>query len=64
MNIRCVDDYIKRCHLIIDEFMINYKKQVFIIDIKMNKHCNICKIRSNERQNLIKKWKYRTHEYI
>ena len=30
----------------------------------MNNHCNICRILSNKRQNLIKKWKYRTHEYI
>ena len=30
----------------------------------MNRHCSICRISSNKRQNRIKKWKYRTHEYI
>ena len=42
---------------------MNYKKKILIIDIKMNKYCNIYKISSNKRQNLIKKWKCRTHEY-
>ena len=44
--------------------MMNYEKQILIIDIKINRHCSICKISLNKRQNLIKKWKYRTHEYI
>ena len=55
MNIYCVDNYIRRYHSIINEFMMNYKEQILIIDIKIHKHCNICKVSSNKRQNLIKK---------
>ena len=33
-NIRCVDNYIKCCHSIIDEFIMIYEKQILIIDIK------------------------------
>ena len=55
MNIHYANDYIKHCHSIINEFIMNYKKQILIIDIKINKHYNIYRILLNKRQNLIKK---------
>ena len=36
INICCADDFIRCCHLIIDEIMMNYEEQVLITDIKKN----------------------------
>ena len=49
MNICCVDNYIKRYHSIIDKLMMNYKKQILIINIKINKHYGIYKLSSNKK---------------
>ena len=32
--------------------------------MKKNRHCNICKIFSNKRNEFFRTWKYRTFEYI
>ncbi len=41
ISVLCINNKIRQCYLIIIKFMINYKKQVLIIDIKMNQQCSI-----------------------
>jgi hypothetical protein len=43
--------------------MVNYEEQVLIIGIKKIRHCSICRVPPNEQGDLLKKWKYRTHDY-
>ena len=40
----CTDNYKRRCYFILIDFMVDYKKQVFIINIKANMQCLICHI--------------------
>jgi hypothetical protein len=64
MLIRCVDARIRRCVSIIIDFICDYEKQILITDIKSEQQCSICQMFFDERENLKKKWSYRTHEFI
>lgn len=63
VNIRCANDFTKRCHPIIGGMMVDYEEQVLITGIKKNRYCSICTVPPDERQNLTKRWEYCTHEY-
>ena len=52
----------RNCHSILNNIIIDYKKQVFITDIKMNQQCFICHVPFNKQENLSWKWLMRTHE--
>ena len=62
-NIRCADGFTRRYHPIMGGMMVDYEEQVLITGIKKNRHCSICRVRPNERGDLLKKWQYRTHDY-
>ena len=59
---RCANEKWRNCHSILNNMIIDYEKQIFIIDIKMNQQCFICHVSFNERKNLSQKWSMRTHE--
>ena len=50
--IKCADEKIRHCYSVIADFMIDYKKQMLITEIKMNQHCTICQVSLNECRNL------------
>ena len=58
----CANEKWRNCHSILNNMIIDYKKQVFIIDIKMNQQCLIYHVFFNERKNLSRKWLMRIHE--
>jgi hypothetical protein len=62
MLIRCVDARIRRCVSIIIDFICDYEKQILITNIQGEQQCLICQMSFDERENLKKKWSYRTHE--
>lgn len=64
IDILCADDQIRRCYLIIASIMTDYSEQVLITEIKKNHHCSMCLVSFNKREDLIRTWKSRTHEYI
>ena len=46
------DSYKRHCYPILASFMVDYKKQVFIIGIKVNMQCLICHISLKEKELL------------
>ena len=54
ISILCVNNKIRQCYLIIIKFMMNYKKQVLITNIKMNQQCFIYQVSFHEHENLDK----------
>jgi len=54
ISVLCANNKIRQCYSIIIEFMMNYEKQVLIINIKMNQQCSICQVSFHERENLNK----------
>lgn len=48
--------YKRRCYLVLAGFMVDYKEQVFIIDIKVNMQYLICNIPLKERELVIRLW--------
>ena len=42
--------------------MADYEEQVLITGVKSNRHCPICTVPPNERENITKQWPLRTHE--
>ena len=60
----CANEYIKKCFSIIANIMIDYEKQILIIDVKNDKHCSICQMHSHNRNKLKKIYLYRNHEFI
>ncbi len=54
MLIRCVDARIRRCVLIIIDFICNYEEQILITNIKNKQQCSICQMSFDERENLRK----------
>ncbi len=63
ISVLCINNKIKQCYSIIIKFMMNYKKQVLITDIKMNQQCFICQVSSHERENLDKTWSIQMHAF-
>ncbi len=51
-DLLCADDYIQQCHSMIADFMINYEKQIMIIEIKNDQQCLIYRISSDKHKNL------------
>lgn len=49
---RCADDKIQMCHLIIVRFTIDYEEQVVITSVKSGLQCPICTISICEWKNL------------
>lgn len=43
--------------------MIDYEKQMIIIDMKNEKHYSMCQMFSNCHENLKKIWLFRSHNY-
>ena len=41
--------------------MADYEEQVLITGVKSGRHCTICKVPPNERENLTRRWSTRTH---
>jgi hypothetical protein len=64
ISVLCMNNKIKQCYSIIIEFMMNYKKQVLITDVKMNQHCFIYQVSSHNRKNLDKTWLIWMHTFI
>lgn len=52
LNILCANEFIKKCYSIIIDFMTNYEEQVIITRINNEKHCSICQMFLNCRENL------------
>jgi len=44
LHIVCTDDYDWQCHSVIADFMMNYEKQMLIMNVKINQHCTICQM--------------------
>ncbi len=63
ISVLCINNKIRQCYSIIIKFMMNYKKQVLITDIKMNQQCSICQVSSHERENLDKTWSIQMHAF-
>ena len=63
VQMRCVDKIYRRCFSILATMMTDYEKQILITSIKMNQQCSICQVSLKERENLMKQWSLRTHEY-
>lgn len=59
----CADGYTRHCYPIIAGFMVDYEEQVLITGVKSGRHCSICQVPPDERENLDKSWDLRTHEY-
>ena len=43
--------------------MVDYEEQVLITGVKGSRHCSICQVPPNERENLSKSWDFRAHKY-
>ena len=43
--------------------MADYEEQALITGIKKGQQCPICRVHPDERENLVKRWKFRTHRY-
>ena len=63
MWVKCVDNNIRLCFLILAEMMIDYKEQTMIIRVKSERHCLICTVLSNDCENLLTVWNWCTHQY-
>ena len=63
ISVLCVNNKIRQCYSIIIEFIINYKKQVLITNIKMNQQCFICQVSFYECKNLNKTWLIWTYAF-
>jgi len=53
VDIVCADDFTRKCHSIIIEFMMNYEEQILIMSIKKNQQCFICQISFQKRKNFM-----------
>ena len=62
IEIRCVDDFKRRCYPVLAGLMIDYKEQVLITGVKANMQCFICYVLPKERKHVTKKWKFRTYK--
>ena len=63
-DIVCADRLSCWCHSMIADFMIDYKKQILITDVKMNQHYIICQILSQKWEHLKRVWLFWTHQFI
>ncbi len=63
ISVLCANNKIRQCYSIIIEFMMNYEKQVLIVNIKMNQQCSICQVSFHERENLNKTWSIWMHAF-
>ncbi len=63
ISVLCANNKIRQCYSIIIKFMMNYKKQVLITDIKMNQQCSIYQVSFHERENLNKTWSIQMHAF-
>jgi hypothetical protein len=63
ISVLYANNKIRQCYSIIIEFMMNYEKQVLIIDIKMNQQCSIYQVSSHKRENLDKTWSIQMHTF-
>ena len=53
VDIICAEDFTRKYHSIIVEFMINYEEQILIMSIKKIQQCSICQIFSQKRENFM-----------
>ncbi len=53
VDIICADDFTRKYHSIIVEFMMNYEEQILIMSIKKNQQCSICQLFSQKRENFM-----------
>ena len=63
VDIVCIDDFTRKCHSIIVEFMINYEEQILITNIKKNQQCFIYQILFQKRENFMSIWQSHTHQF-
>ena len=59
----CANEYTRKCFSIIANIMIDYEKQILIIDVKSDKHCSMCQMHSHNRNRLREIYSYRSHEF-
>ncbi|KAI9750296.1 MAG: hypothetical protein M4579_006529 [Chaenotheca gracillima] len=62
VELECADGHVRRCYPIVAGFMTDYEEQVLITGIKSGRHCSICQVPPDERENLCQEWPKRTHE--
>ena len=62
LDILCADGFTRKCYPTIAGFMADYEEQVVITGIKNGKHCSMCQVPPDCRENLRDKWPYRTHK--
>ena len=62
IEIRCVDDFKRRCYLVLTVLMVDYEEQVLITGVKANMQCSICHFLPKKKERVTKKWEFRTHE--
>ena len=53
VDIICAEDFTRKYHSIIVEFMMNYEEQILIMSIKKIQQCSICQIFSQKRENFM-----------
>lgn len=58
----CTNGFKRCCYLILMSVIVDYKKQVLIIGIKVNMQCSIYLVPSQVQENLTKTWSLWTHE--
>ena len=63
LDIECADGATRRCHPVIAGIMADYEEQALITGIKKGQQCPICRVPPDKRENLLGKWKFRTHTY-
>ena len=63
IDITCADDRTRRCYPIIAAIMADYPEQVLLTGVKKNRQCPTCLVPPDERGELTKTWRLRTHEY-
>jgi len=64
MLVYCADGQIRRCFPVLSNIIADYEEQALITGIKSGRHCPICQVHPDERQDLSKRWAVRTHEQM
>ena len=58
IEIRCANGFKQRCYPVLAGLMVDYKRQVFITDVKTNMQGSICHILPKKRERVTKKRKF------
>ena len=63
MRILYADNAERLCYPIIAGIMADYEEQVLITGVKNQRHCSMCKVPPNDRENICRDppWPARTH---